>query len=169
MTLRTILHWPDPALRAVAEPVEEITDDIRALAADLLETMYAAPGRGLAATQIGVMRRVFVVDVEWKDGPANPLVMINPEIVSASGETAICEEGCLSVPGLLVPIERPAGVRLRWLGLCGTVQERDFDGIAAVCVQHEHDHLDGRLHIDRLDPEARAAVGPTLDALEARA
>ena len=169
MSRRSILCWPDPALRRVAAPVEEITAEIRDLAADLLDTMYAAPGRGLAATQIGAMHRVFVMDAEWKTGPANPVIMLNPEIVWSAPERALCDEGCLSLPGIVVTVERPAEVRLRWQTLCGGLREESYRGLAAACVQHERDHLDGQLCIDLIGEEARAMIAPALRLLETSA
>ena len=114
--------------------------------------MYAATGRGLAAPQIGVLRRLFVMDATWKDGEATPRVFINPEVVRASEEMASCEEGCLSIPGDPVEVTRPAEVTLRWMALDGSACEESFAGFEAVCVQHETDHLDGILCTDRGEP-----------------
>jgi peptide deformylase len=148
-----ILYLPDPVLREVCAPVLVFSADLRSLAGDMLDTMYDAPGRGLAAPQIGVRRRVFVMDTDWKDGAPNPMVFVNPEIVGQSGALKTFEEGCLSIPGRKVMVERPAEVTLRWYDLDGTMQKQWFDGFPAACVQHELDHLDGRLCIDYPVPE----------------
>lgn len=165
---RAILTWPDPRLREVAVPVGEVTIEIRRLAEDMLETMYAAPGRGLAATQVGVAKRLFVMDATWREGRPDPQVFIDPEIVDPGPERARREEACLSLPGITAEVERPAEVTLRWTGLDGVRQERRMSGFAATCVQHETDHLDGRLCIDLLAEEARAALDPALARLERR-
>lgn len=155
MSLREILHWPDPRLSMMCTPVPEVTEDLRALARDMLETMYAAPGRGLAAPQVGVLKRLFVMDVSWKDGEPAPQVFINPE-VSTVGETQVAQyEGCLSLPGIAVEVSRPDRVRVCWIDLDGQAREEEFDGFAAACVQHEVDHLDGRLTLDHVDEERR--------------
>lgn len=153
MGVRAVLLWPDPRLSEVCAPV---TGDVSALAQDMLETMYAAPGRGLAAPQIGVMQRLFVMDATWKDGTPDPQVFINPEITSASDTTVTQPEGCLSIPGALTEITRPAEVTMRWTTLDGQTQKSTFTGFAAACVQHELDHLNGRVTFDRLTPQARA-------------
>jgi peptide deformylase len=140
---------PDPVLRAVARPVERFDEGLRALAADMLETMYDAPGRGLAAPQVGVSLRLFVMDVAWKEGAPEPRVFVNPERIDASEEVFTREEGCLSIPGRVSRVTRPARVTLRWRELDGSVSAGAFDGFAATCVQHEMDHLDGVLCIDR--------------------
>lgn len=163
MTLRPILRLPDPRLRQVCPPVERFDAALGRLALDMLRTMYAAPGRGLAGPQIGAMQRIFVMDCGWKEGRPDPQVMVNPEILAAEG-AAEHEEGCLSVPGLAVPVIRPDRIRLRWQDLAGDWQEGAFTGFAAVCVQHERDHLDGILHIDRAAPDVRAALAPALAA-----
>lgn len=156
MSLLPILRWPDPRLSQVAEPVGGIDDDVHRLAEDMLETMYDAPGRGLAAPQVGVMRRLFVMDTAWKEGDPAPRVLVNPRIVAASGETATGAEGCLSIPGVLAEITRPAQVTMRWTTLDGASQEETFTGFDAACAQHELDHLDGIVTFDRLSAEARA-------------
>lgn len=158
--IRPIVQVPDPVLRGVAAPVERIDDGLRDLARDMLETMYAAPGRGLAAPQVGLPLRLFVMDVGWKEGAPAPMVLLNPEVLGVSEETALREEGCLSIPGRLSRVRRPAQVALRWLDLDGAAREDSFDGFAATCVQHEIDHLDGVLCIDREEPpEAEPAGG----------
>ena len=165
--LPIVLHG-DPVLRQLAAPIDDITPEIRQLAADMCETMYAAPGRGLAAPQVGRSVRMFVMDCGWKDGAERqPVVMINPEILAASDEVAQYEEGCLSIPGILVPLMRPARVSMRWLDLSDTRQQAEFTGFPAVCVQHEYDHLDGILTVDRMDADARSAIVDALTALSA--
>ena len=149
-----ILRWPDPLLsRPCALAV--LSDDLRALAADMLETMYAAPGRGLAAPQVGRLVRMFVMDVTWKEGVRAPVVMVNPEIVWMSDVRRPGPEGCLSIPGPTTQVERAEAVRMRWSDLEGAVQEETLTGFAAICAQHEFDHLEGILTLDRLSPEAR--------------
>lgn len=158
MSLRDIVKWPDPRLGVVCDPVAEITDDIRTQAEDMLETMYDAPGRGLAAPQIGVMNRVFVTDVSWKEGTPDPQVFINPEILEASETMVEADEGCLSIPGITTKITRPDRVHLVWTSLEGARVSQVFTGFAAACVQHELDHLNGVVTLDRLSADARAVA-----------
>ncbi len=165
---RPILLWPDPRLRQVAAPVGTPGPEIRALADEMLRIMYAAPGRGLAGPQIGEMRRIFVMDVAWKEGTPEPRVLIDPEIAAASAETATRSEGCLSLPGAPAEVTRPAEVTLRFTTLDGARVEETFTGFAAACVQHERDHLYGILILDHLAEEARAALAPALAALDSR-
>ena len=148
MALLTILRYPDPRLHTVARPVATVDDRIRQLADDLLQTMYAAEGVGLAATQVDVHERVLVMDTS--EDHDTPLVLINPEIVSASDEMALNEEGCLSVPTVYDRVERHARVRVRALGRDGEPFEFDAEGLAAVCVQHEMDHLMGKVFVEYL-------------------
>ncbi|MCB6177681.1 peptide deformylase [Rhodobacter sp. Har01] len=150
-----ILRWPDPLLSQPCAPAV-LSDDLRALAADMLETMYAACGRGLAAPQVGRLLRLFVMDTTWKEGTRAPRVLVNPEMVEVLGPRVVGPEGCLSIPGATALVERAQAVRLRWTDLSGDRQEEVLTGFAAICVQHEHDHLDGILTLDRLAPEARA-------------
>jgi peptide deformylase len=124
----------------------------------MLETMYAAPGRGLAGPQVGAMKRLFVMDVAWKDGEPAPMVFLDPEIVWRSPETLVGGEGCLSIPGVLAQVERAEEIELAWRDLDGARHSRRFDGFAAICIQHETDHLDGLVTLDRVSPEARAAL-----------
>ena len=152
MSVLPILRWPDPALSQVCAPA---VGDLTTLAADMLDTMYAAPGRGLAAPQVGVLTRLFVMDETWKDGDPNPMVFVNPEIVETSEHRTTQPEGCLSIPGILTDITRPAEVTLRWTDLNGTAQADNFTGFAAACVQHEIDHLNGIVTLDHLDAETR--------------
>ncbi len=167
MAIRPILIHPDPRLKSVAEPVADIDDELRVLADDMLETMYDAPGSGLAATQIGVMQRLFVMDCAKKEGaPPDPMVLVNPEIVARSDELKVWEEGCLSIPEIYAEVERPAEVTMRWLDLNGREQERTFGGFPAVCVQHEIDHLNGRLYIDYLTPLKRQMITRKMQKLK---
>lgn len=154
MSLLPIVKWPDPRLTAICAPVAE-GEDLSGLIANMLETMYDAPGRGLAAPQVGVLKRLFVMDVDWKDGARNPVVMVNPDILWRATETAEGEEGCLSIPGVTTPVIRPTEIRVRWYDTDNAVNEQCFDGFAARCIQHEYDHLDGRVTFDHLSPEMR--------------
>ncbi len=163
--LRPILIHPDPRLKKVCDPVSEITPDLRALAADMLETMYAAPGIGLAAPQVGVTKRLLVMDCA-KDGPPEPLVLVNPSIVWASEDVSAYEEGCLSIPDQYAEVKRPAAVTARWTDLDGAPQERAFEGLWATCVQHEIDHLDGKLFIDYLGPLKRQMITRKMEKLK---
>lgn len=147
MALMQILHYPDPRLRTRAEPIAEVDDGVRQLAADMLETMYAAPGIGLAATQVNVHRRLLVADVS--ENRDQPVVLINPECVQEEGVEEM-EEGCLSVPGVFETVQRADRIRVRALGLDGQPFEMDADGLLAVCIQHEMDHLEGKLFVDYL-------------------
>lgn len=150
MSKLDIVTIPDPILRAVSAPVERVDAELRRLADDMLETMYDAPGIGLAAPQVGVSRRLVVLDVSEKDGDRNPLVLINPEIVRLAETTRSYEEGCLSIPDVKVEIERPAGLTVRYLDREGRLQELTADNLLATAIQHEIDHLEGRLIIDFL-------------------
>ena len=150
MALREILVVPHPVLKQVSLPVVAVDDALRALMDDMLETMYAAPGIGLAAVQVGVPKRVIVMDLARPEEPPAPRFYINPEILWASDETAPYEEGCLSVPEIYDEVERPARVKLRYLNYQGEQVEEDAEGLFAVCIQHEMDHLEGVLFIDHL-------------------
>jgi len=150
MAIREILVVPHPVLKQVSTSVDGVDDALRALMDDMLETMYDAPGIGLAAVQIGVPKRVIVMDLAGKDEPRAPRYFVNPEIVWASEETAPYEEGCLSVPEYYDEVERPARVKLKYLNYQGEAVEEDADGMFAVCIQHEMDHLEGVLFIDHL-------------------
>jgi peptide deformylase len=150
MAIREILHVPDPRLKTVSEPVEAVTDELRALMDDMLETMYAAPGIGLAAIQIGVAKRVIVMDLAEKDAPPAPRYFVNPEILERIEETQPYEEGCLSVPEIYETVERPARCRLRYLDYHGNPIEEWAEGLYAVCIQHEMDHLNGIVFLDHL-------------------
>ena len=150
MALRPILTVPDPVLKQVSAPVEVVDDALRTLMDDMLESMYAAPGIGLAAVQVGVPKRVIVMDLAREDEPPAPRYFINPEITWASEEMAVREEGCLSVPEIYDEVERPARVGLKYLNYQGETVEEDAEGLLAVCIQHEMDHLNGVLFIDHL-------------------
>lgn len=150
MALRPILTVPNPVLKQVSKPVAGVDDALRALMDDMLETMYAAPGIGLAAIQIGEPVRVIVMDLSRDEEEPGPRYFVNPEILWASEETAPYEEGCLSVPEIFDEVERPAKVRLRYLNYQGEQVEQEAEGLFAVCIQHELDHLNGVLFIDHL-------------------
>ena len=150
MALREILVVPNPLLKQVSTPVERVDDELRALMDDMLETMYAAPGIGLAAIQIGVPKQVIVMDLARPDEEPQPRYFVNPEILWSSEETAPYEEGCLSVPEIYDEVERPAKVKLKYLDYHGKEVVEDADGLFAVCIQHEMDHLKGVLFIDYL-------------------
>lgn len=150
MSKLTIITAPDPRLKVVSEPVSAVTDDTRRLMDDMLETMYAAPGIGLAAVQVGVPKRIIVIDLAKDGAPPKPQYFVNPKIAWASEELSVFEEGCLSVPDLYDDVERPARVRVQYLGYDGAAREDEFDGMMAVCLQHEMDHLEGVLFIDHL-------------------
>lgn len=145
-------------LRKVSDPVEGVDGEIVKLMDDMLETMYAAPGVGLAAVQVGIPRRIIVLDVAGEDEPAAPICMANPEIVGLSDETRVYEEGCLSIPDVRVEIERPAGVTVRYVDRTGKQQELAANGLLATALQHEIDHLDGKLIIDFLSRLKRDMV-----------
>ena len=156
---RQILIHPDPRLKKIATPVDELTDVRRALADDMLETMYDAPGIGLAAPQVGVLERLIVLDcAKDEDQPPRPLVMFNPEVVAASEETRVYEEGCLSIPEQFGEVTRPKEVTVRWMDVDGAPQEESFGGLWATCVQHEIDHLNGKLFIDYLGALKRQMI-----------
>ena len=158
MAKRPILILPDERLRAIAEPIGKIDDEVRQLAKDMLDTMYDAPGIGLAAPQIGELRRIVVMDLAKEGEQPDPIVMVNPEILKYSDETVVTEEGCLSIPELYYDVERPAEITVRYTDLDGEVVERDAGDRLAICIQHEIDHLDGVLYIDYLSRLKRDRV-----------
>ncbi|MDO5648567.1 peptide deformylase [Paracoccus sp. (in: a-proteobacteria)] len=159
MTIRPILIHPDPRLKKVCDPVARITPDIESLADAMLATMYDAPGVGLAAPQIGVLSRVFVMDATRDpDAEKQPMVLVNPEVTWESDELNDYDEGCLSIPDQYASVTRPKQVRMRWLGLDGKTHEQDFDGLWATCAQHELDHLNGVLFIDHLSAIKRQMI-----------
>ena len=155
MALLKILEFPDPRLRTKAVPVKQVDDELRALIDDMFETMYAAPGIGLAATQVDVHRRFLVADVS--EDKNSPLVLINPQILSKDG-VEVMEEGCLSVPGYYEEVERAEFIKVRFLDRDGNEQTMEADGLLAVCIQHEIDHLDGKLFVDYLSQMKRQRI-----------
>ena len=161
--IRPILTWPDDRLRAQCRPVDDIAK-FRTLAEDMLETMYAAPGRGLAAPQVGIDLRLFVMDAGWKTGTPTPCVCFNPQIIAMGTETVASEEGCLSLPGVTGRVRRAREITLQYQDLDGEVQRVALQGFEALCAQHETDHLNGLLIFDHLDETNRAAF---LSAYEA--
>ena len=158
MAVREIIKLPDKRLRLVSEPVKRIDAGIRKLVEDMFETMYAAPGIGLAAIQVGVGKRLFTADLSKKEEAREPQVFINPEIVWASDEKATHEEGCLSIPEYYEDVERPVQVKVKYLDLDGKAHEIEADGLLARCVQHEIDHINGVLFIDHLSKLKRDRV-----------
>ncbi len=160
MAILKILEYPDPRLRKRAAPVEAVDEAVRQLVANMLETMYAAPGIGLAATQVDVHKRVLVLDIS--EDRSQPLCLINPEILAADGSAA-GEEGCLSVPGYTETVERAERIRVRALDLDGASREIEADGLLAVCIQHEMDHLEGKLFVDYLSELKRQRLRKRLE------
>lgn len=163
MAILPIIEAPDPRLKTVSTPVDTVDDALRALIDDMFETMYDAPGIGLAAIQVGVPSRVLVIDLQERDEETdatirNPMVFINPEILETSTEMSVYNEGCLSVPEQYADVERPAVIRARWLDRDGKQHERQLDGLLATCLQHEMDHLEGILFIDHLSKLKRDMV-----------
>lgn len=168
MAIRPILEAPDPRLRTISTPVEAVDDDVRALIADMFETMYDAPGIGLAAIQVGVAKRVLVIDLQEEEDAEGkpirqPLVFINPELFDPSDEYSVYNEGCLSVPEQYAEVERPAVVHARWLDEKGERREERLEGLLATCLQHEMDHLEGILFIDHLSRLKREMVMKKLE------
>lgn len=149
MAILPIIETPDPRLREISKPVERVDDELRRFMDDMLETMYDAPGIGLAAIQVGVAKRVLVIDLQEND-EKNPRFFVNPEIVWKSEEMSSYQEGCLSVPDVYGDVERPARVRVKYLDYNGEAHEEEMDGLMATCIQHEMDHLEGILYIDHL-------------------
>jgi peptide deformylase len=158
MAIREILTAPDPRLREVSKPVATVDDELRALMDDMLQTMYDAPGIGLAAIQIGVPKRVIVMDLAGKDEEPEPRYFVNPEILDPSEEMNVYEEGCLSVPEYFDEVERPARCRVKYLDYNGNEQILEAEGLLATCIQHEMDHLEGVLFIDHLSRLKRDRV-----------
>lgn len=157
--IRNILIHPDPRLKKAAAPVVEFSDDLRRVADDMLETMYDAPGIGLAAPQIGLMSRMLVMDCVKDEGEKpRPMVLINPSVIWEGEERSTYEEGCLSIPEQFADVERPAEVKVKWTDLDGKEHREKFDGLWATCVQHEIDHLEGKLFIDYLKPLKRQLI-----------
>jgi peptide deformylase len=163
MSILPILETPDPRLRTISQPVEKVDDELRALIADMFETMYDAPGIGLAAIQVGVPKRLLVIDLQEEEGEdgkpiRNPRVFINPELSEPSEEHTVYNEGCLSVPEQFAEVERPASIRAKWLDGDGKAHDERIDGLLATCLQHEMDHLEGILFIDHLSRLKRDMV-----------
>ncbi|MEO8530459.1 MAG: peptide deformylase [Deltaproteobacteria bacterium] len=159
--------WPDPVLQKMAEPVSQFNAELAELVQNMFETMYDAPGRGLAAPQIGVSKRLFVMDCTWKDGDKTPRVFINPEILNSDVEMTVNSEGCLSLPEFTVDVERPISVEIKWQDLEGAFHQDALTGFAAICAQHEYDHLDGILTIDRITAPQLEAIADCLANLRA--
>jgi peptide deformylase len=158
MAIREIIILPDKQLRLVSTPIEKVTSEVRKLADDMLETMYEAPGIGLAGIQVAVPQRIVTMDLAKKDDEPQPRVFINPEILWSSEEISSYEEGCLSIPEYYEQVERPAKVRVRYTDLDGKVHEEEADGLFATCIQHEIDHLNGVLFVDYLSRLKRERV-----------
>jgi peptide deformylase len=163
MALLPIVEGPDPRLRQTSAPVDKVDDEVRALVGDMFETMYAAPGIGLAAIQVGVPRRILVIDLqepeeEGGEPVKDPRVFINPEILEQSEQDVPYTEGCLSVPDQYAEVDRPDRIRARWLDLDGKVREEEIEGLLATCLQHEMDHLNGVLFIDHLSRLKREMI-----------
>ena len=148
--MRKILIEPDPILRQKSKPLENVNDETRKLMDEMLETMYQAPGIGLAAVQIGILKKIVVIDVSKEKEKKNPLFLVNPEILNRSKETSIYEEGCLSLPGQFAEIERPSECLLKYIDYHGKEKQLKADGLLATCIQHEVDHLNGILFVDYL-------------------
>jgi peptide deformylase len=158
MTIKPLIILPDPILRQASAPIEQVDDAVRNLSNDMLETMYDAPGIGLAAIQVGIARRMLVIDLSKEDEDKQPQVFINPEILQFSDERSVYEEGCLSIPDYYAEVERPAKITLKFLGLDGKEQLLDAAGLLATCLQHEIDHLNGVLFIDHISRLKREMV-----------
>ena len=150
MSKKKIVIEPDPILRKKSKSLEKVDDELRRLLDDMLETMYSAPGIGLAAVQIGILKRLIVIDISKEKEKKNPLFLINPEIIFKSKNTSVYEEGCLSLPGYFAEIERPAECKIKYIGYDGKKKEMTASGLLATCIQHEVDHLNGKLFIDYL-------------------
>ncbi|WP_411034614.1 peptide deformylase [Shinella sp. BYT-45] len=158
MTIKPLIILPDPILRQASKPIETVDGEVKKLADDMLETMYDAPGIGLAAIQIGVPRRMLVLDVSKEGEDRKPLVFINPQIVASSDERSVYEEGCLSIPDYYAEVERPAKITVKHLDREGREQLTEADGLLATCLQHEIDHLNGVLFIDHISKLKREMV-----------
>lgn len=169
MAIRPILVLPDARLRAVADPIVDIDDEIKMLAKDMLDTMYDAPGIGLAAPQVGVLKRIVVMDLAGEGEKPEPLVMVNPEITRFGEQMQVTEEGCLSIPELYYEVERPNDVTVKYTDLDGNEVVKDAEGKLAVCIQHEIDHLDGVMYIDYLSRLKRDRVIKKFDKAAKRA
>ncbi len=158
MTIQAILKIPDPKLKLVSEPVTQFNDAMKILVNDMLETMYDAPGIGLAAIQIGVPQRLLVIDLSKEEEPKNPVIICNPEVIWESDEFSAYEEGCLSIPEYYESVERPASIKIKYQDETGAAKEMEADGLLATCLQHEIDHLNGVLFIDHISKLKRTRV-----------
>lgn len=162
-----ILIHPDPRLKKVCAPINDLSDELRTLADDMLETMYDAPGIGLAAPQVGILTRLIVLDcIKDEEDTPRPMAMFNPEIVASSDEINVYEEGCLSIPDQFAEVKRPKVVDVRWIGVDGKEHNETFDGLWATCVQHEIDHLNGKLFIDYLGAMKRQLITRKMQKLK---
>ncbi|MEN8895627.1 MAG: peptide deformylase [Yoonia sp.] len=167
MSIRNILIHPEPRLKKIVEPVASVSDDKRQMAHDMLETKYYAPGIGLAAPQIAVNARIFVMDCVKEDAATpEPMVLINPLVIWSSEDMNVYEEGCLSIPDQFAEVERPTSVKVSWTNLDGKEVQETFDGLWATCAQHEIDHLDGKLFIDYLKPLKRQMITRKMQKLK---
>ena len=167
MSVKPIILHPDPRLKKVADPISDISSELGKLAEDMLETMYDAPGIGLAAPQVGVLKRLIVMDCIKEEGAKpQPMILFNPVVTWVSEEQNTYDEGCLSIPEHYAEIERPAVARVAWIDAAGKAQEEEFDGLWATCVQHEIDHLDGKLFIDYLKPLKRQMITRKMQKLK---
>ena len=164
--LRKIIIEPDPILRKKCEPLEKVDTDTKKLMDDMLETMYAAPGIGLAAVQIGILKRLVVIDISRDEEKKNPIFLINPEITNQSKKTSVYEEGCLSLPGQFAEIERPAKCTIKYIDYNGKEKDLKADGLLATCIQHEVDHLNGILFIDYLSKLKKSMIIKKLSKLK---
>ena len=164
--IRSILIHPDPRLKKACDPVTQVTEDLSRLARDMLDTMYDAPGIGLAAPQIGVMKRLIVMDCMKAPETPRPLVLFNPEVTWSSSEVSTYEEGCLSIPDQSADVTRPAAVTVTWMDETGAAREETFEGLWATCVQHEIDHLNGKLFIDYLGLMKRQLITRKMEKLK---
>ncbi len=164
--IRPILIHPDPRLKKVCDPVSTVTEDLARLARDMLETMYDAPGIGLAAPQVGVMKRLIVMDCMKSPDAPRPLVLFNPAVTWSSSEVSTYEEGCLSIPEQYADVTRPAAVTVTWMNETGAACEETFEGLWATCVQHEIDHLNGKLFIDYLGLMKRQMITRKMEKLK---
>ena len=160
MAILPLIIAPDERLKTQSSPIESVDDDVRKLAADMFETMYHARGIGLAAVQVGILKRLLVADVTWREeeGPGEQHVLINPEIVTGSEDLNVYKEGCLSFPDQFAEVTRPESVRVRYLDRDGKQQEKNFDGLLATCIQHEIDHLNGIVFVDHISPVKRDII-----------
>ena len=166
MTIRKILTEPDPFLRQKSLDVEVVNDEIRSLMDDMLETMYSAPGIGLAAVQIGILKRIIVIDVSKEDQKKEPLFLVNPKITFKSQKISTYEEGCLSLPGYFAEIKRPAECHVEYIGYDGKNKNLKADGILSTCIQHEIDHLNGKLFVDHISSLKRSRIETKIKKLK---